>query len=212
MVELRELLGASCRQLVEYFLRSETDLLLVIDEGGRIIGHNDCGGRLLAAGRSLIGLGLDSLLLEQSRGFLPLGVDVDEMAVRLNFSTDSKAALPLYCRVARMDGGYLVIGAQPMLTNEQILQKMTLMANEMANLSRDLHRKNRELEEARKKIKVLSGIIPICMHCKEIRDDKGYWNKLEAFITEHSEAHFSHSICDKCVEKYYPELNLDNGK
>ena len=43
------------------------------------------------------------------------------------------------------------------------------------------------------------------MHCKGIRDDKGAWNKLEKFITEHSDAQFSHGICEKCLEKYYPE-------
>jgi hypothetical protein len=54
-------------------------------------------------------------------------------------------------------------------------------------------------------VQQLKGILPICMHCKEIRDDKGYWNKLEKYISQHSKAQFSHSICDKCLEKYYPE-------
>ena len=62
-----------------------------------------------------------------------------------------------------------------------------------------------QLEQSMEKIKVLSGIIPICMHCKQIRDDKGYWNKLEEFISKHSDALFSHSVCDTCLEKYYPE-------
>jgi HAMP domain-containing protein len=62
-----------------------------------------------------------------------------------------------------------------------------------------------ELEKALDEIKTLSGIIPICMHCKEIRDDKGYWNQLEKYISEHSTAQFSHSICEKCFKKYYPE-------
>ncbi len=63
----------------------------------------------------------------------------------------------------------------------------------------------KELQTALEEIKTLKGIIPICMHCKGIRDDKGYWTKLEEFITEHSEAQFSHGICDKCLKKYYPE-------
>ena len=62
-----------------------------------------------------------------------------------------------------------------------------------------------ELEQAMKKIKVLSGIVPICMHCKQIRDDKGYWNELETFISQHSDAQFTHGICEACLEKYYPE-------
>lgn len=62
-----------------------------------------------------------------------------------------------------------------------------------------------ELEQAMKKIKVLSGIVPICMHCKQIRDDKGYWNQLEEFISQHSDAQFSHGICEACLEKHYPD-------
>lgn len=53
----------------------------------------------------------------------------------------------------------------------------------------------------------LKGTIPICMHCKKIRDDKGAWNQLEKYISEHSEAQFSHGICDKCLKDNYPEEN-----
>lgn len=62
-----------------------------------------------------------------------------------------------------------------------------------------------QLQTALDEIKTLKGIIPICMHCKGIRDDKGSWNKLEKFITEHSEAQFSHGICEECLKKYYSE-------
>lgn len=53
-------------------------------------------------------------------------------------------------------------------------------------------------------LKQLRGIIPICASCKQIRDDKGYWNRLEAYITEHSQAAFSHSICPTCMRTQYP--------
>ena len=62
-----------------------------------------------------------------------------------------------------------------------------------------------EKKLAEEEIQTLKGIIPICMHCKEIRDDKGYWNRLEKYISTHSEAEFSHSICETCLEKYYPD-------
>ncbi len=61
------------------------------------------------------------------------------------------------------------------------------------------------LEQALLEIKVLGGLLPICASCKMIRDDKGYWNQLESFIKENSEAEFSHSICPNCAEKLYPE-------
>jgi ligand-binding sensor domain-containing protein len=59
------------------------------------------------------------------------------------------------------------------------------------------------VEEAMARIKVLNGLIPICAQCKKIRDDKGYWNQLEEYINEHSEATFSHGVCPECAEKLY---------
>lgn len=58
----------------------------------------------------------------------------------------------------------------------------------------------------RARIETLSGIIPICSYCKKIRDDAGYWNQLEAYISQHSDALFSHGICPECMVKYYPEM------
>ncbi len=63
----------------------------------------------------------------------------------------------------------------------------------------------RKLEAALTQIKTLEGIVPICSGCKKIRDDKGYWNLLEAYIEKHSEASFSHSMCPDCTEEFYGE-------
>lgn len=60
-----------------------------------------------------------------------------------------------------------------------------------------------QLEKAKEEIKTLKGIIPICSHCKNIRDDSGYWNQIEAYIQEHSNAEFSHSMCPQCAEEFY---------
>lgn len=62
-----------------------------------------------------------------------------------------------------------------------------------------------ELQEALSKIKLLSGLIPICAYCKKIRNDQGYWEQIETYIREHSEAEFSHSFCPECAVKLYPE-------
>jgi len=65
-----------------------------------------------------------------------------------------------------------------------------------------------DLQEALAKVKTLSGLLPICSYCKKIRDDKGYWNQIESYIRDHSEAEFSHSICRECAKKYYPDMDL----
>lgn len=72
-----------------------------------------------------------------------------------------------------------------------------------------LYRTLKELQNAIKDIKTLSGLIPICASCKKIRDDKGFWNQLETFIQDNSNAQFSHGICPECIEKFYPMLTND---
>ncbi len=63
-----------------------------------------------------------------------------------------------------------------------------------------------ELQDALSRVKTLSGLIPICSSCKKIRDDRGYWNQIEIYLQEHSEAEFSHGICPDCAQKLYPEF------
>jgi PAS domain S-box-containing protein len=63
-----------------------------------------------------------------------------------------------------------------------------------------------ELQNALAQVKKLSGFLPICASCKKIRDDSGYWHQVERYVTEHSEAEFSHGICPDCIRKLYPEI------
>jgi hypothetical protein len=62
-----------------------------------------------------------------------------------------------------------------------------------------------ELQEALSQVKTLSGLLPICASCKKIRNDEGYWEQMEIYISEHSEVDFSHGICPECAQKLYPE-------
>lgn len=59
-----------------------------------------------------------------------------------------------------------------------------------------------------KKIDTLRGIVPICSYCKQIRDDKGYWNQVEEYVSKHTEAEFSHGICPECIKKHFPEISI----
>ena len=63
--------------------------------------------------------------------------------------------------------------------------------------------------DALSQIKTLSGMLPICASCKRIRDDKGYWNQMEAYVEQHSDAEFSHGICPECSKKIYPKYYND---
>jgi PAS domain S-box-containing protein len=64
----------------------------------------------------------------------------------------------------------------------------------------------KDLQEALARVKSLSGLLPICASCKKIRDDKGYWDQVESYISKHSEATFTHGICPDCIKKWYPDL------
>ena len=65
-----------------------------------------------------------------------------------------------------------------------------------------------ELREALARVKQLGGLLPICSSCKKIRDDQGYWNQIENYLKQHSEAEFTHGICPECAKRLYPELDL----
>jgi hypothetical protein len=66
-----------------------------------------------------------------------------------------------------------------------------------------------ELQAALIEVKKLSGLLPICAKCKNIRDDQGYWKQIESYIHEHSEAEFSHSICPDCAKELYPDYKTE---
>ncbi len=81
-----------------------------------------------------------------------------------------------------------------------VIQDIT--ARKRAELDRE--RLIGDLRKALEDLKTLRGIVPICAHCKNIRDDAGYWQQVEAFVSAHTEAQFSHGICPTCLEKFYP--------
>jgi hypothetical protein len=83
--------------------------------------------------------------------------------------------------------------------NAQLQQEIT----ERAQSQEELRLRNQELERALINIKQLSGMLPICSSCKKIRNDKGYWEQIEAYFRDHSELEFSHSICPECTKKLY---------
>ncbi|MBF0112506.1 MAG: hypothetical protein HQK74_07215 [Desulfamplus sp.] len=138
---------------------------------------------------------------------------------KLNFSINNSPSMTMNCYIFKTDSLTIIIGEHIILTDSHFMDKMSILNNEMANMLREIQHKNREieqknfeieeknraLEKAYSEIKTLSGIIPICMHCKEVRDDQGYWNRLEEYIAKHSAAQFSHGICPDCMKKHYSE-------
>ena len=92
-------------------------------------------------------------------------------------------------------------------SQEELIMEITAREKAQAELAKTVL----DLSDALEKVKVLSGFLPICASCKKIRDDKGYWTQIESYISAHSEAQFSHGICQECMKKLYPDLCDENG-
>jgi len=80
---------------------------------------------------------------------------------------------------------------------------------ELRCLNKKINSQKEELKKAIGEIKTLRGIVPICAKCKKIRDDKGYWELVEVYVSDRTEAKFSHSLCPLCAKELYPHLKLD---
>ena len=91
--------------------------------------------------------------------------------------------------------------------NREELRARVTVGARVVELQEDLANRVEELENALSKVKVLQGLIPICSYCKKIRDDKNYWQQVEAYMGTHSEAKFSHSVCPDCYTDHIePQL------
>jgi sigma-B regulation protein RsbU (phosphoserine phosphatase) len=96
--------------------------------------------------------------------------------------------------------------------NREELRARVQGGTRIVELQRSLAQRVEQLEQALARIKHLQGLLPICSYCKKIRNDRNYWQQVEAYISEHSEAIFSHGICPECFEKFVtPELGKMNG-
>ena len=76
---------------------------------------------------------------------------------------------------------------------------------EHRQIAEERERLVQELRRAVDEVKTLSGIVPICSGCKKIRDDKGFWEQVEAYVSRHTAARFSHGICPDCMKRLFPE-------
>jgi PAS domain S-box-containing protein len=93
------------------------------------------------------------------------------------------------------------------ITHQGRPASMALLTDISARMEREAERERliEELRLALQEKKTLSGLLPICAHCKKIRDDQGYWKQIEVYIHSHSAVEFSHGVCPDCLEKWFPD-------
>jgi PAS domain S-box-containing protein len=92
------------------------------------------------------------------------------------------------------------------LISVEDVTELTKRMHEYRAMSDRVTQEMRKVENAMAEVRVLSGLLPICSHCKSIRDDKGYWNRIEMYLRTHSEVQFTHSICPDCVKSFFPDF------
>lgn len=91
--------------------------------------------------------------------------------------------------------------------DEQLLRVTIDVALYKHRMESERAQLQRELANSQVEVKTLSGLLPICAHCKKIRNDSGYWEQIDSYISKHSEAQFSHGICSGCFETVHPEIH-----
>ncbi len=125
------------------------------------------------------------------------------------------AAAPYRVEVRHKSGGtvWLEVNKEPYFTDGKIGGVIGVARDITRRIEMEEERENliAELQDAVKNIRTLRGMLPICASCKKIRDDKGYWQQIEAFVSEHSEAEFSHGLCPECAVKLYPDLKKNQS-
>lgn len=98
---------------------------------------------------------------------------------------------------------YMRLENIPIITVFVIITEWSFIKRKNAEKERE--KLSSDLENEISKVKVLSGLLPICASCKKIKNDQGYWDQIEAYISKHSEAEFTHGVCPECTKKLYPE-------
>lgn len=204
---------------------AEKYFLAITNTTRDMIHLNDFAGRIIYANHAtetILGYPVDEVV--GSPAFEIIHPDDQEMIKDDMASLAASNHMPTReIRLRKKDGSYVEVEVRGFLvdldekkyigailrdisTRKKIEQEL---ATHRDNLERLVQERTQKLAKALAEIKTLKGILPICMHCKKIRDDEGYWNQIENYIHARSEAEFSHSICPDCLTEHYPHMKQE---
>jgi PAS domain S-box-containing protein len=138
-------------------------------------------------------------------------VEADQRMAIVKQAFATKQTIVFDVRVPAVDGDrYYMTSVRPQLDAEDRVNSVVCISKEITERKRvEVEREQliKELQAALAKVRTLSGLLPICAHCKKVRDDEGYWTRIESYISAHTQAEFSHGICPECAFNVFPEMS-----
>jgi len=182
-------------------LESTTDAILVVDREGKSTASNELFSKMWNIPSDILKSQGDDKSLAYALDQLKSPDSFIKKVKELYADPELKSFDTFYFK----DGRIVECYSQPQKLEDQIIGRVWSFRD---ITERELAQKKREslivdLKKALDEVKTLQGILPICSQCKQIRDDKGYWNRIETYIGEHSQAEFSHGMCPDCSDKLY---------
>ncbi len=161
--------------------------------------------------QEMVGYTAEELHGKSTRMLYPSEEEFQRAGKEYNLMKDNKGIGVLETFWQRKDGQVINILLSAALYDGSDLSSGLIVTildiSDRKNMELEREKLIEQLQETIDEIKTLSGLLPICASCKKIRDDKGYWNKIELYLMDHTEAEFSHSICPDCTKRLYPELD-----
>jgi PAS domain S-box-containing protein len=197
---------------IESIVKTVPDIIYRLDPQGRITFVSDSVKRYGYQPDELIGTKVMKLVYPEDKAKTIHRIMERRTGARSTISfetrlvTKNQTALPFEVFIISAQGLYSPanFGQGTFLGTQGIARDVT----ERKQAEEEREKLISKLQEAFDNIKTLKGLLPICANCKKIRDDKGYWNQIEAYIRDHSDAEFSHSICPDCAKILYPNMEL----
>lgn len=184
-------------QTARALLNASTESAFLIDRKGTFLTMNEVTAKRLKRDS-------DEIVGKKAFDFLPPDVASKRKAM-IQKAIDSKKPVR---EIDERNGIVLDNSLFPILDSSGEVSRIAVFATDITERKKAEKEKEKLIEElqgALKEIKTLSGLIPICAHCKKIRDDKGYWNSLESYIESHTEGQFSHGLCPHCMDEIYAD-------
>jgi len=177
-------------------VKNMPDGMIVLDTSNQIVDLNP-------ASAAIFRLTPKQMIGQKINQFFPISTDLDKY---LQLETSSQMEFDF----SIVNPGHIFELRLSVLQDQfnQIVGKSLVLRDITERKKNEAERERQifDLREALAQVKTLSGLLPICAHCQNVRDDQGYWHEVEEYIHQHSNTDFSHSICPNCLQKYYPEI------